>query len=409
MTKERKIIVGLDIGTTKICCVIAQPTEDGLDIIGIGAHPSKGLRKGVVVNIEATVESIKQAVEEAETMAGLEIESVYVGVAGGHIKGINSHGIIAVSGGEVTAADVERVVDAAKAVNIPMDREVIHVLPQEFIVDDQDGIHTPIGMNGVRLEAKVHIITGAVTSAQNIIRSVNRAGLEVNDIVVEQLASADTVLDEDEKELGVALVDVGGGTSDIALFLNRSIKGTSVVALGGNNLTHDIAIGLRTPNHEAEKIKRQFGIATSELIAGDEMIEVPGVGGRDSRMLSRKVLADIIEPRVAEIFMLVKKEIEEFGFYDQISSGVVLTGGSAIMDGMADVADAVFSLPVRVGIPRGVSGLTDLVESPQYATAVGLVTYGAKSDRAGKRHSLRGLNMFDKVLGRMKEWVKEFF
>ena len=409
MTKERKIIVGLDIGTTKICCVIAQPTEDGLDIIGIGAHPSKGLRKGVVVNIEATVESIKQAVEEAETMAGLEIESVYVGVAGGHIKGINSHGIIAVSGGEVTAADVERVVDAAKAVNIPMDREVIHVLPQEFIVDDQDGIHTPIGMNGVRLEAKVHIITGAVTSAQNIIRSVNRAGLEVNDIVVEQLASADTVLDEDEKELGVALVDVGGGTSDIALFLNRSIKGTSVVALGGNNLTHDIAIGLRTPNHEAEKIKRQFGIATSELIAGDEMIEVPGVGGRDSRMLSRKVLADIIEPRVAEIFMLVKKEIEEFGFYDQISSGVVLTGGSAIMDGMADVADAVFSLPVRIGIPRGVSGLTDLVESPQYATAVGLVTYGAKADRAGKRHSLRGLNMFDKVLGRMKEWVKEFF
>lgn len=409
MAKERRVIVGLDIGTTKICCVIAQPTDEGLDIIGIGAHPSKGLRKGVVVNIEATVESIKQAVEEAETMAGMEIESVYVGVAGGHIKGINSHGIIAVQGGEVTANDIERVVDAAKAVNIPMDREVIHVLPQEYIVDDQDGIHTPIGMNGVRLEAKVHIITGAVTSAQNIIRSVNRAGLEVNDIVVEQLASSDCVLDEDEKELGVALVDVGGGTSDIALFLNNSIKGTSVVALGGNNLTHDIAIGLRTPNHEAEKIKRQFGIASSELIDGDEMIEVPGVGGRKSRMLSRSVLADIIEPRVAEIFMLVRQEVEVFGVYEQISSGVVLTGGSALMEGMADVAEAVFNLPVRIGRPRGISGLVDLVDSPQYATAVGLVTYGAKADRDGKRHSLRGLNMFDKVLNRMKEWVNEFF
>lgn len=409
MSKDKEIIVGLDIGTTKICCVIAEASGEGLDIIGLGSHPSLGLRKGVVVNIEATVESIKNAVEEAETMAGMEIESVYVGIAGGHIKGLNSHGIIAVKGSEVTQQDVDRVIDAAKAVNIPMDREVIHVLPQEFIVDEQDGILKPVGMNGVRLEAKVHIITGAVTSAQNIVRSVNRAGLEVNDIVVEQLASAEAVLDEDERELGVGLVDMGGGTCDIAIFLGGSIKDTSVVALGGNNITNDIAIGLRTPNHEAEKIKRMYGCATTAMVSDNEIIEVPGVGGREPRQLSRRVLADIVEPRVAEMFMLVKHEIELSGFLEKIASGLVITGGTSIMEGMPEMAEAIFDLPVRRGAPKKLNGLMDLVNSPQYATVVGLLHYGVKSQRGGKRKALRGRNMFDKVLNRMKEWITEFF
>ena len=410
MSKDKEVTVGLDIGTTKICCVIAETGENGVaDIIGLGSHPSLGLRKGVVVNIEATVESIKNAVEEAETMAGMEIDSVYVGIAGGHIKGLNSHGIIAVKGSEVTPQDVERVIDAAKAVNIPMDREVIHVLPQEFIVDEQDGILDPVGMNGVRLEAKVHIITGAVTSAQNIVRSVNRAGLEVNDIVVEQLASAGAVLDDDEKELGVGLVDMGGGTCDIALFLNGSIKDTSVVALGGNNITNDIAIGLRTPNHEAEKIKRMYGCATTAMVSDNETIEVPGVGGREPRQLSRRVLADIVEPRVAEIFMLVKNEIDLSGYADKIASGLVITGGTSIMEGMPEMAEAIFELPVRRGSPKRVGGLIDLVSSPQYATSVGLVLYGQKIQSSGKRKALKGRNMFDKILNRMKEWITEFF
>lgn len=409
MSRDKELIVGLDIGTTKICCVIAEAGGDGIDIIGLGSHPSLGLRKGVVVNIEATVESIKNAVEEAETMAGTEIESVFVGIAGGHIKGLNSHGIIAVKGSEVTQQDVERVVDAAKAVNIPMDREVIHVLPQEFIVDEQDGILRPVGMNGVRLEAKVHIITGAVTSAQNIVRSVNRAGLEVNDIVVEQLASAEATLDDDERELGTGLIDMGGGTCDIAIFSRGAIKDTSVVALGGNNITNDIAIGLRTPNHEAEKIKRMYGCATTAMVSDDEIIEVPGVGGRESRRLSRKTLADIIEPRVAEIFMLVKHEIELSGYAEQLASGLVITGGTSIMEGMPEMAEAIFDLPVRRGSPSKVNGLVDLVNSPQYATAVGLLQYGDKIQKSGKRRALKGRNMFDKILNRMKGWITEFF
>ena len=411
MAKDKQVIVGLDIGTTKICCVVSEAGQEGVEIIGLGTYPSRGLRKGVVVNIEATVESIKNAVEEAELMAGLEIESVYVGIAGGHIKGFNSHGVIAVKNNEVTQADVDRVIEAAKAVNIPMDRELIHVLSQDYIVDDQDGIDEPVGMNGVRLEAKVHIITGAVTSAQNIIRSVNRAGLEVDDIVVEQLASSEAILDQDEKELGVGLIDMGGGTSDIAIFMNGSIKSTSVVAIGGNHLTNDVAIGLRTPNHEAEKIKRMHGCATTAMISEDEVIEVPGVGGRDARQLSRRVLADIIEPRVAEIFALIKREIELTGFTDKqkVASGLVLTGGASIMEGMPEMAEAIFDMPIRRGTPKGVKGLMDLVNSPLYATVVGLVLFGYKDLLSGKRHKLRGRNMFDKVLGRMKEWVKEFF
>ncbi|MGK7345062.1 MAG: cell division protein FtsA [Candidatus Nitrospinota bacterium M3_3B_026] len=409
MPRDKELIVGLDIGTTKICCVIAETGGDEIDIIGLGSHPSLGLRKGVVVNIEATVESIKNAVEEAETMAGTEIESVFVGIAGGHIKGLNSHGIIAVKGSEVTPQDVERVVDAAKAVNIPMDREVIHVLPQEFIVDDQDGILRPVGMNGVRLEAKVHIIHGAVTSAQNIVRSVNRAGLEVNDIIVEQLASAEATLDNDERELGTGLIDMGGGTCDIAIFSRGAIKDTSVVALGGNNITNDIAIGLRTPNHEAEKIKRMYGCATTAMVSDDEMIEVPGVGGRESRKLSRKTLADIVEPRVGEIFMLIKHEIELSGYAGQLASGLVITGGTSIMEGMPEMAEAIFDLPVRRGVPTRVNGLMDLVNSPQYATAVGLLQYGLKTQKSGRRRALKGRNMFDKILNRMKGWITEFF
>jgi len=411
MAKDKRIIVGLDIGTTKICCVVSEVRDDTIEIIGLGTHPSRGLRKGVVVNIETTVESIKHAVEEAELMAGMEIESVYVGIAGGHIKGFNSHGVVAVKGSEVTAQDVERVIEQAKAVNIPMDREVIHTLEQEFIVDDQDGILKPVGMNGVRLEAKVHIITGAVTSAQNIIRSVNRAGLEVNDIAVEQLASAQAVLDDDEKELGVGLIDMGGGTCDIAIFMNGSIKTTSVVAIGGNHLTSDVAIGLRTPNHEAEKIKRMYGCATTAMVSENELIEVPGVGGREPRQLSRRVLADIIEPRVAEIFALIKHEFELNGFIEnkKIASGLVLTGGASIMEGMPEMAEAVFEIPIRRGTPKGVGGLVDLIKSPLYATAVGLVLYGYNDHLSGKKHRLRGRNMFDRVLSRMKDWVTEFF
>lgn len=409
MARRKELAVGLDIGTAKTCCIIAEPNEDSLDIIGIGSHPSGGMRKGVVVNIEATVEAVKHAVEEAETMAGTEIESVFVGIAGGHIKGVNGHGIIAVGGGEVSRTEYDRVIETAKAVNIPMDREVIHVIPQEFIVDGQGGIAEPIGMNGVRLEVKVHIITGAVTSAQNIVRSVNRAGLEVNDIVVEQLAASEAVLEADEKELGVGLVDMGGGTCDIIMFQDNAIKGTSVVALGGNNLTNDIAIGLRTPGHEAEKIKRQHGCAYRGLVSPDDVLEVPGVANRPARTLSRDVLSDIIEARVEEIFTLVRNEIELSGYYNKLAAGIVITGGTAIMQGMEETATRILDLPVRIGIPTRVGGLTDLVASPQYATAVGLVTYGAKEMKLGNIASLRGVNMFDKVLGRMKGWVNDFF
>ena len=314
--KRDNLIVGLDIGTTKICAIVGNVTEDGIDIVGIGTSPSHGLRKGVVVNIESTVSSIRRAIEEAELMAGCEIKSVYAGIAGGHIKGINSDGVIAIKNREVNQDDIRRVIDAAKAINIPMDREVIHILPQEFIIDEQDGIREPLGMSGVRLEVKVHIVTGAVTSAQNIVKSCNRAGLDVADIVLEQLASAESVLSADEKEIGVCLVDVGGGTTDIAIFVDGAIKYTSVIALGGNQLTNDIAVGLRTPTAEAEKIKRNHGCCLSSLVGNDEKIEVPSVGGRKPRELSRTVLCEILGPRVEELFELVNREIVKSGLED---------------------------------------------------------------------------------------------
>ncbi len=403
------IIVGLDIGTTKICCVIAEIDDDKMNIIGIGTHPSKGLRKGVVVNIEGTVESIKSAVEEAELMAGVEIESVYAGIAGGHIKGFNSHGIIAVKDGVVAEKDKERVIDAAKALNIPMDREVLHVLTQQYILDGQSGIREPKGMSGVRLEARVHIITGAVTSAQNIVRCVNRAGLEVENVVVEQLASAEAVLDSDERDLGVALVDIGGGTTDIAIYSEDSIKYTSVLAVGGNHITNDIAIGLRTPHTEAEKIKIKHGCAVDSLVGAEERIEVPSMGGREPRVVSRKMLTEIIEPRVDEIFQMVHRDIENAGYMDTITSGLVITGGATILEGMPEVTERIFGLPVRRGNPKNFGGLMDVVDSPQFATSVGLLLFGFREVKRGVKAPLKGRHLFHALTERMKRLIEDFF
>ncbi len=403
---ENHHIVGLDIGTTKICAVVGEVTPSGIDIIGLGMHPSVGLRKGVVVNIESTVNSIKKAVEEAELMAGCEIRSVYAGIAGGHIKAFNSHGVIAIKTREVTKTDIERVIEAAKAVAIPMDREVIHVLPQEFIVDDQDGIQDPLGIAGVRLEVKVHIITGAVTSAQNIIRCANKAGLDVADIVLESLASSETVLTPEEKELGVGLIDFGGGTTDLAIFSNNCIKHTAIIGLGGNNLTNDIAIGLRTPHLAAEKIKKMYGGCLTSLIGKEETIEVPSVGGRKPRSLSRQILGEILEPRVEEIFSLVNREILKSGFGEVIPSGIVITGGGSLLEGIPELAEQIFNLPCRRGYPQGFGGITDVVNSPQYATAVGLVLYGARNIPR-KKFRIRDQNIFYRVMDRMRRWFKE--
>ncbi len=402
--------MGLDIGTTKICCIIGEIIDDEkIDIIGLGQYPSRGLRKGVVVNIDSTVESIKNAVEEAELMAGCEIDSVYVGIAGGHINSLNSHGIIAVKGKEISEKDMERVIEAAKAIAIPLDREVIHVLPQEYIVDNQDGIKTPLGMAGVRLEAKVHIVTAAVTSAQNIVKCVNKAGLTVSDIALEQLASSESVLSQDEKELGVAMIDIGGGTSDLAIFYQGSIKHTAVLTIAGAQMTNDIAIGLRTPNSEAEKIKHSFGCAYSNLIEEGENIEVPSVGGREARTVSRQILGEIIEARTREMFELLDQKINESGYREIISSGIVLTGGASSMQGMAELAEDVFQSPVRVGKPFDLGGLIDVANNPMYATCTGLIQYGFKRRKMGPVRELQGRNLFDKIFSRMKDWADEFF
>ena len=402
-----EIIVGLDIGTTKICAVVGEAQPGAIEIIGIGSHPSEGLRKGVVINIEKTVNSIKEAIEEAETMAGCEISSVYAGIAGGHIKGFNSHGVIALKDKEVTQKDIDRVIEAASAVAIPMDREVIHILTQEFIVDEQDGIIDPLGMSGVRLEAKIHIVTGAVTSAQNIIKCANRAGLDVCDIVLQSLASSEAVLSDEERNLGVALIDFGGGTTDMAIFSRGSIKHTSVLPLGGNNLTYDISIGLRTARAEAEKIKVKYGCALSSMIGRDETIEVPGVGGRKPRVLSRQILGEILEPRVEEIFSLLHNEMIRSENEHLINSGVVITGGSAELAGVTEVAEQVYNAPTRTGYPEGIGGLVEVVNKPMYATAVGLVLYGAKRIKEGKKFRIRDTNIFSRVMERMKKWFKD--
>jgi cell division protein FtsA len=403
MAKKDELLVGLDIGTTKICAVVGEATPEGLDIVGIGTHPSVGLRKGVVVDIQSTVDSIKRAVEEAELMAGCEINAVYAGIAGGHIQGLNSLGVIAVKSREVTQQDIDRVIDAAKAVAIPFDREVIHILPQEYIIDDQSGIHNPLGMSGVRLEARVHIVTGAVTSAQNIVKCCNRAGLDVCDIVLESLASSEAVLSPEERQLGVAMVDFGGGTSDLAIFAENSIRHTSVVALGGNNLTNDIAVGLRTPLEEAEKIKQRYGCAMTSMIQKDETIQVPSVGGGKPRVLSRQILGEIIEPRVEEIITLLQREIRRSGYSDLVASGLVITGGSASLPGLPELAEQIFNMPVRTGIPSRIGGLVDVVRNPMYATGVGLVLY-AKSRKPKKLFRIRQNNIFNRLVDRMRRW-----
>ena len=409
MAHKPEIVVGLDIGTTKIAIIVAQRAAGGkVDIIGIGSHPSDGLRKGVVINIEATVNSIQAAVEEAELMAGCEISSVYAGIAGSHIKGFNSHGIVAVKNKEVTPKDVERVIDAARAVAIPMDREILHILPQEYMVDDQDGIREPLGMSGVRLEAKVHIVTGSVTSAQNIVKSANRCGLNVMDIVLEPIASAEAVLAPEEKELGVAMVDIGGGTTDITIFHGGAVKHTAVLPLGGNHITNDVAAGLRTPSSAAEKIKCRYGSAVTASIDSSETIEVPSTGGREPRVMARQVLTEIIEARMEEIFTLVNRELIKSGFDEFLSAGIVLTGGSSLLDGSADLGERIFNMPVRVGYPSGVGGLVDVVNSPKYATGVGLVLYGARKGQV-QSFRTREVSLFERVRSRMQEWFAEHF
>ncbi|HET7292037.1 MAG TPA: cell division protein FtsA [Vicinamibacteria bacterium] len=412
--KKDRYIVGLDIGTHKVCAIVAELTDEGrLDVIGIGQCESKGLRKGVVINLEATVESIKRVVEEAELMAGVEIGSAWVGLAGTHIRGFNSRGVIAVSGKNRTIdrEDVTRSIEAAKAVSIPMDREILHVLPQEFVVDDQDGIGDPSGMTGTRLEVNVHVVTCAITSAQNTVTCANRAGLEVASTVLTSLAAAEACLTPDEKELGVALVDIGGGTTDIAIFEKGALWHTAVLQVGGEHFTNDVAVALRTPVNEAEKIKKKHGCALTSMIPEEDSIEVPSVGGRKPRIMARQVLGDVIQARAEEICQMILTEIRRAGFDRSLNSGVVFTGGGAILEGMPEIAEQVFDMPVRRGTPAGIGGLVDVVASPVYSTAVGLVQHGMRS-RLGRgllaqRHAATGT--FGKVTGRLMGWFSDLF
>jgi cell division protein FtsA len=410
--EDERLIVGLDIGTSKVLAIVGEVTADGdVEIIGVGHHPSRGLKKGVVVNIESTVQSIQRAVEEAELMAGCQIHSVYAGIAGSHINSFNSHGIVAIKDKEVGSNDVDRVIEAARALAIPADQKVLHILPQEFIIDKQEGIREPVGMCGVRLEAKVHIVTGAVSAAQNIVKCVRRCGLEVDDIILEQLASSIAVLTEDEKELGVCLVDIGGGTTDICVFTDGAIRHTAVIPIAGDQVTNDIAVALRTPMQHAEDIKKQYGCALTQLAHDDETIEVPSVGDRAPRTLARQTLAEVIEPRIEELYTLVAAELRRSGFEDLVGSGIVITGGSSKLQGMVELAEEVFHMPVRLGIPHNISGLTGVVENPMYATGVGLVQFGAMQ-REGSDFSKRKSGSTAGVQGvwdRMKSWFQGNF
>ncbi|MGA1842143.1 MAG: cell division protein FtsA [bacterium] len=410
MIKKDNIIVGLDIGTTKIAAIVAEcSSTSSVEIIGIGVAPSRGLRKGTVVDIDSTVESIKSAVRDAELMSGQEINDAYVGIAGGHIRGINSKGVIAISGKnrEIMPEDIDRAIDAAKAVALPMSHEVIHVLPQEYLIDDQEGIKKPLGMQGVRLEVCVHIVTGAISSAQNIVRCVNRAGIEVKDIILEQLGSSQATISQEEKDLGIAVVDIGGGTTDIAIFVDGSIRHTSVLSLAGDNFTRDIAVGLRTPKSEAEKIKIEYGCAMTSLVDENEVIEVPSVGGRKPRIISRQVLSEIIQPRAEEVFDLIAREIHSSGYEDLISAGVVLTGGASLMEGMVEIAEQIFDLPVRIGYPNCIEGLRDIVKTPIHSTGVGLVLYGAQNIDTYRKSQDGGV--FYGIVNKMKNMMSDFF
>jgi cell division protein FtsA len=406
---EKNMIVGLDIGTSKVVAIVGEVTPDGnIEIIGIGSHPSRGMKKGVVVNIESTVHSIQRAVEEAELMAGCQIHSVYAGIAGSHIRSLNSHGIVAIRDKEVLPGDVERVIDAARAVAIPADQKILHILPQEFVIDSQEGIREPVGMSGVRLEAKVHLVTGAVSAAQNIIKCVRRCGLEVDDIILEQLASSYAVLTEDEKELGVCLVDIGGGTTDIAVFTEGSIRHTAVIPIAGDQVTNDIAVALRTPTQHAEEIKIKYACALTQLASADETIEVPSVGERPARRLARHTLAEVVEPRYEELISLIQAELRRSGFEDLVAAGVVLTGGSSKMEGLIDLAEEVFHMPVRLGTPQYVAGLVDVVRNPIYATGVGLLLFGNQNRAHRALNAPMGRGMRG-VWDRMKSWFQGNF
>jgi cell division protein FtsA len=411
MTKkgEKNLIVGLDIGTSKVVAIVGEIKPDGeIEVIGIGSNPSRGLKKGVVVNIESTVQSIHRAVEEAELMAGCQIHSVHTGIAGSHIRSLNSHGIVAIKDKEVTPSDVERVIDAARAVAIPADQKILHILPQEFIIDDQEGIMEPVGMSGVRLEARVHMVTGAVSAAQNIIKCVRRCGLEADDLVLEQLSSSYAVLTEDEKELGVCLVDIGGGTTDIAVFTEGAIRHTAVIPIAGDQVTNDIAVALRTPTQHAEEIKIKYACALTQLARNDQTIEVPSIGERPPRRLSRQTLAEVVEPRYDELLNLVQAELRRSGFEDLIAGGVVVTGGSAKMEGLIELAEEVFHMPVRLGIPQYVTGLGDVLNNPIYATGVGLLLFGHKN-RAARMDELPASGGVKVVWERMKSWFQGNF
>jgi cell division protein FtsA len=406
---ERNLIVGLDIGTSKVVALVGELKDDGeLEVIGIGSHPSRGLKRGVVVNIDSTVQSIQRAVEQAELMAGVEINAVYTGIAGSHVRSLNSHGIVAIKDKEVTQGDVARVMDAAQAVALPADQRILHVIPQEFIIDNQEGIRDPIGMSGIRLEARVHIVTGAESAAQNIVKCVQRCGLEVEDIVLEQWSSSYAVLTDDEKDLGVCLVDIGGGTTDLAVFSGGALRHTAVIPIAGDQVTNDIAVSMRTPTQYAEDIKVRYACALSQLANPDETIEVPSVGDRPPRRLARQTLAEIVEPRYEELYGLIRDELRRAGFEEAIAAGIVVTGGSAKMEGAVELAEEVFHVPVRLGVPHGVTGLTDVVRNPIHATGVGLLLYARAQALPEGASKPLGPHV-QHVLERMKSWFQGHF
>jgi cell division protein FtsA len=407
---EQNLTVGLDIGTSKIVAIVGKKNSEGLiDIIGIGSHPSKGLKRGVVVNIETTVNAIQRAIEEAELMAGCQIHSVYAGIAGSHIRSMNSHGIVAIRDREVVQADIDRVIDAAQAVAIPADQKVLHILPQEYVIDSQEGIKEPLGMSGVRLEAKVHLVTCAVNAAQNIEKCVQKCGLEVDDIILEQLASSYAVLTDDEKELGVCVVDIGGGTTDIAIFTGGAIRHTAVIPIAGDQVTNDIAMALRTPTQNAEEIKVKHACALTQLAGAEETIKVPSVGERPPRDLSRQALAEVVEPRYEELFTLIQSELRRSGFEDVVAAGIVLTGGTSTMEGVVELAEEIFHMPVRLASPQGISGLADVVNNPMYSTGVGLLMYGLQQHGNGNTPANNRTEEGESIMDKIKTWFTRNF